>query len=278
MGVKLLFEDGNETPSSILLKHCGYGNNIYFSDGSSNLFNKLKEIYEEADNIIVFFDVPPNNKLAVKSYYNFIDIVKRELPYYKNISVIPIICIEYYICKFLRAYDYLYTKNTVVSEMVKYAVVDFRYEEILKVLPLNNKKARQTIEKVYKYIIANLELPCMRNEFKYLPNTKIRDNKKMWGAFYEKDCNCYQVTYAEGYNYRQIHCDIKCTDELRLKAERLYCLLPVFVVNDSNSVFIKEMGIRLKHVGIQDVISKMQIFFNEICDTMGEPKIYVREL
>jgi hypothetical protein len=24
MGVKLLFEDGNETPSSILLKHCGY--------------------------------------------------------------------------------------------------------------------------------------------------------------------------------------------------------------------------------------------------------------
>lgn len=44
MAVHFVFEDGNNTPSSLLLKQSHFGNNIHFSDGCSNIYAKACSI------------------------------------------------------------------------------------------------------------------------------------------------------------------------------------------------------------------------------------------
>ena len=41
MAIKFIFEDGENTPSSLLLKKSYYGDFIYFSNGVSRLLDKV---------------------------------------------------------------------------------------------------------------------------------------------------------------------------------------------------------------------------------------------
>lgn len=59
---KFIFEDGEGTPSSLLLKSSFNGENIFFSNGSGRLLTKIKELYNKEDTFYIFYDVSPNNK------------------------------------------------------------------------------------------------------------------------------------------------------------------------------------------------------------------------
>lgn len=85
MAVKLLFEDNENSPSSVLLKHSMYGDNIYFSGGSSKLLSKLEEIYEPQDIVFVMHDVSPNNRWTIKFYASFVQEIKYNQQYRNNV-------------------------------------------------------------------------------------------------------------------------------------------------------------------------------------------------
>lgn len=70
MAVKLLFEDNENTPSSILLKNSMHGDNIYFASGNSQVLNKLKSIYNDGDTVFIFLMC----HLIISGQLNFITI------------------------------------------------------------------------------------------------------------------------------------------------------------------------------------------------------------
>lgn len=129
MSVKLIFEDHDRTPSSVLLKSGLYGNHIYFSGGCSRLLDKIDEVlkYKDTEAIYVFYDVPPDNSIAVEKYYQFIDEM-ISCSDYDCVKVIPIICIEYFICKMLFQYKYFPKLNGFVDELIQCSVEKINYK------------------------------------------------------------------------------------------------------------------------------------------------------
>lgn len=70
--IKLIFEDNEQTPSSKLLKSSYNGSNIDFSNGSHisrmiSCINKYKD-----DELIIFFDLSPNNRFTYTNYERLI--------------------------------------------------------------------------------------------------------------------------------------------------------------------------------------------------------------
>lgn len=256
MAVKLLFEDNENTPSSILLKNSMHGDNIYFASGNSQVLNKLKSIYNDGDTVFIFFDVSPNNKWTIKFYNNIVQTIKGSKQY-KNIYIIPIICIEYYICKFLKEYNYIVIKNEVIKQLANAIIGDtFDYSKIpmsiLKVNKLNN-----SLEKMYKHILSNQAMKCMNN--------KNDDSYDLYGMFYKCDCRCERK-----------YCSINCTDSLEIKSERLYTSLPVFAVSSpEHREIINRLGIHISNIDINDIYKEVKQFYDDICRSMGTGTIKI---
>lgn len=264
MSVKLLFEDNEKSPSSVLLKHSMHGDNIYFSGGSSKLLDKLGEIYEPQDIIFVMHDVSPNNRWTIKFYDTFVQEIKCNQQYKDRVYTIPIVCIEYYLCKFLNEYHYLVINNSEIKELSK-AIVDepFDYSRV-PVSILNIDKLRNSLEKMYKHIIKNQAMKCMNNRFEYDKATNLRRDS-LFGIFYEKDCTC-----------EDFYCKAKVKDNISIKAERLYTSLPVFAVESKeHREVINKLGIVLKNIDMQTLQFEMQNLYNEICDSMGIHRIKI---
>ena len=94
---KILFEDASNTPSSVLLNSSVYGENIYFSEGCSKILDKCISIMNPDDTIYILYDVSPNNTNTITGYNKLKEAIRENG--LKNVYVIPIICIEYYICQ-----------------------------------------------------------------------------------------------------------------------------------------------------------------------------------
>lgn len=68
MATKILFEDSETVPVSMLLRKSYNGNNIFFSGGCNNLLSKAVKIQNPGDIIIIYYDVAPNNSKTTKGY------------------------------------------------------------------------------------------------------------------------------------------------------------------------------------------------------------------
>lgn len=259
MAVKLLFEDKETTPSSILLKHSMHGNNIYFSGGSSNLLRKLNDIYTPPDIIFVMHDVSPNNKWTIKFYDSFVQEIKSKPQDYRNVYVVPIVCMEFYICKCLYKYKYLHAKDKEIKRLIAAIVKEpFDYNKVPKSI-LSIAKLNKSLEKMYKYIVSNQAMKCIYNKFEYDDKSTMLRKESIYGIFYEKNCTC-----------EDMYCDIKCNDGLSIKSERLYTLLPVFAVDsEEHKKLLNELDIRIKNIDIATIQCNIQKFYDEICSSIN---------
>ena len=116
MSIKFLFEDNEQTPSSILLKNSYKGADIYFSNGSSLILSKVKELRKIFnDDIYIFYDLVPDNEVTVKGYTDLVRALKLN---YSNVYVLPIICIEYFICISLYKFNRLKLNCTFADELI----------------------------------------------------------------------------------------------------------------------------------------------------------------
>ena len=247
----LIFEDGENTPSSRLLKASFNGDNIYFSERCTNMKDTLDKLYNNTDRFWLFYDVPPNNEIAVNSYMSLC----QELYSYKRVCVIPIICIEYYIIRMFAEYNYANLQNDVVG-LVDNLVLDFNNSGIQEMDKIKSNKVKGSIERVYKYILDKQKLKCMLNHNKYDKLHNIIESD-ITGKFYKIDCNCK-------------FCKINCKDKLSLKAERLYTSLPIFdASNEDYKKILKDFKIYVKDVTAEEVLNKCQKIFDKLCDILN---------
>lgn len=262
MAIKFVFEDGEDTPSSILLKNTFAKNNIFFSGGCSKALNKACSIKKSGDTVYIFYDVAPNYAKTVNSYNTLIQTIRQKK--LKDIYVIPIICIEYYICAMFYKYNYLELARKDKQILIDNLITKFDWQSVISNMQLNTYEL-DSLEHMYKSILTSTKMKCQRNKFKYDKNTGLRDINSIAGVFYEKDCPC-------AFKY----CSINCGDNILLKAERLYTQLPVItVVSQAHEDFLKNMGITITKKSNSDIRKERQDFYNEICKSMCVNRINV---
>lgn len=249
--VYFIFEDNSGMPISRLLKHCTYGRYIHFAEGNWNIKNKVLSILENEDvsGVYVFVDCPPNNANAVRVYNSICMAFRCE----EMVSVFPIVCIEEVVLKMLLRY-YSIPCSGKIRNLVENTVVKFAWENVDKEYK-DDSYTGTSLEHVYKYILNNLDLKCLKNK-----------NSRDFGKFYLYDCVCDRK-YCKKLN---------CGDSIPTKAEKLYTSLPICRnLSDSTLSYWSEIGIKLDECSVQSVLEKLRIKFNIICESMGVGKIKI---
>lgn len=254
MAIKFVFEDGDNTPSSILLKSGYHGSNIYFSGGCGMLYDKACSIQEPGDIVYMFYDVSPNYQKTVDGYNEVIRIIRQDN--IKDMYVIPIICIEYHIWKMLYKYNYITmvgkNKDVFIDNLVK----DFNWQKLMSYNLNLTTYVTESLEHMYKNLFKDVR-QCQKNTFNY--RNGVRDVSSPLGRFYVVDCNC-----------NRSECKIDCTDNLLLKAERLYTELPIIAVeSEEHKEYLKNMGICCKGITLSDIRKERQEFYDKICNSMN---------
>ena len=261
MATKFVFEDGDNTPSSILLKNCFNSCNIFFSNGCSNLLDKACSIQNDSDIIYIFYDVSPNNSKTVKGYNDLIDTIKSQR--IKSMYVVPILCIEYWICQMFVRYNYMCVSKK-ADLMVEKLVIDFDWQALLNQVQLNTYES-SSLEHTYKSILNQSKMTCQMNHYKYSEDGKTKESIALNGIFYDRNCECDSK-----------FCSIDCSDTLALKAERLYTILPIFhVISDQHQKLLDEFGIDAQCPTIDELKEKCQNLYNTICNSMQLNRICV---
>lgn len=244
MAVKFVFEDRETTPSSILLKSSYNGNNIFFAGGSRFVLKKALEIKTNNDIVYILYDVSPNNLKTKNGYADLVNyIISSDID---NIYVIPIICIEYFLCRLLDKLDLLSNKEN--EDLVQNLVKIFNWDNISERHKLDNY-INSSLEHAYKYIISTTKLQCTHNAFKYKKSNLERDEKSSKGIFYEKDCNCISL------------CNSNCTYSLATKAELLYTSLPIFTITSENHLqLMKDLNTKFMELDYEKLNMNLQKF------------------
>lgn len=244
MSYYFIFEDSENTPVSQMLKHSYNGDRIYFSNSGTRLGKKIKGVRNlvgSNGNIFLgFLDVVPNNRNTVNLYNRFCDSFSD----YDNVFIIPILCIEYIVLKFLCNENILpYKENELllIEDIVKAQNWNFPKG----VLPKSDKHGG-TMERVYKHILNDHSPSC-------LINISPQDKEKSieYGKFYKEDCKCNNCTL--------------CQYTLSKKAEGIYCTLPIFDVPDETyKSILNNLDIRFKTTTIDVVLVKCKNIYKQI--------------
>lgn len=253
---KFIFEDNDSTPSSLLLKASYNGDNIIFANGgcAANILKSI-ERYKDCE-LIVFFDLPPNNEHAYRNYEKLVDIViDREY----NVHIIPILCIEYFILRFLIQCHYLPVGEKYV-ELVTDLVFDFNYSSnyVQDFVRVNSYRSA-SLEHVYKDLLITLtnKSKCMLNCIQHDKSGNIVYDSH-YGIFYTADCKCEPK-----------FCRINCSAKLQEKAEQFYTKLPIFcTVNNSHATYLNKLGIKTKEENFESLYDDVIMFFEKICSSM----------
>lgn len=230
MSVVLLFEDSDKAPSSYLLKGSGFGEHMEFSQGARKLLSKAVELRNGGNIVYAFYDLVPNNAKTISRYDDMLGWM-RDKSFYYDIYLVPIICIEYYICRYLYAHHLFVVSNS-LNSLIEHVVATFDYAGV----PEKYRRESYTgssLEHMYKYILEEHKMQCFHNHFKYSSDGKIRDCESISGIFYERDCVCERK-----------FCRVNCTEKHQVKAEKLCCELPAFFIGGSNhEKRLKELGL-----------------------------------
>jgi hypothetical protein len=249
--VHFIFEDNGNSPISKLLCRCA-NKNMHFSNGNSYLYDTIECIHEKYPNDIikVYIDVSPNRRPLVALYDSLCRMYNKS----ENIYIIPYICIEYVVLKMLYEYGYL-VSNGDLGNLVENTVTKFNWNNVPDKYK-ENDYIMASLEHTYKFILGNISLKCMWNDTK----------NYVHGLFYLQDCNCDRK-YCK---------TLDCRDSLRLKSERLYTSLPTYDAFDDEQIkYWNEHHIKYKLSGMREVYDKLQNIYDEVCESMKVPRVYV---
>lgn len=255
--IKIIFEDNINSPSSCLLKSSYNGSNIDFTCGN-NINKMIKTLNKyKGYKSIIFFDFPPNNERVYKNYEKLVDyIVSNNI---SDVHIVPIICIEYYIIKFLVDNNYLKVEDK-DKDLISNLIYDFDYsnKSVNKFISHFDYRLN-SLEHVYKDLLRLLvnKYRCMLNSNKYNSDGTLSDS--YYGSFYTKDCACDRK-----------FCRSNCSSSLSEKAERFYCTLPIFdVIDDNHKLVLESLNINFKDKDLSSLYDEIILFFSAICDSMN---------
>lgn len=243
----LLFEDNPNTPSSKLLKNSYNGKAIHFSDGNLLIRNEIQKLLEQGnENIIVYLDVNPNNESTV-GLLNTLGVIKLTNKRWKNVIIVPIVCIEFYIAKICKQCNY-FDKEQLRRPIVRYLVDDFNWDAMPETVKT------KSLEKIYKRLFETNGKcqPCL-------------NNRQGSGKFFLQDCNCTECSLSNA--------------SMSLKAEQLYTSLPVFeVAGITHEEFLRECNISHNTLSLKKLLDKQQTFYDDICVKMGKERFLINTI
>lgn len=233
-----VFEDSPDSPSSKLLMSCYNGKSIHFTNGNLLARAKINDLLNKGHtNIVLFLDVNPNNKSTV-TLYNSLRISRELEERWRNVIIVPIICIEYYIalmCKFYNYFDEMQLQRPTIQHLVGC----FEWNR------MPNFVKGKSLEKIYKRL--------------FEANDKCQAcliNHSNSGLFYLEDCKCNDCT-SNGTS-------------LLKKAEQLYTCLPAFeVIDGRHKALLQKFGISSKTIQLSEIQIKQQKFYDNICAQMN---------
>lgn len=195
--MQMMFEDNPEaTISKFLCKVYSNADSckeLYFLRGNTGLERKIDKVYLPGYRYIVYIDVAPDNYKTINAYM-------RLNMYYQNVKdiyVIPIPCIEYYI---IKAYG-----NRDVNEISQ--IFAGRHVKETDLVMKIQRGVYKSFEDYCKKVLDHCMLPCQKKD----------------GRFYTQDCLCNKPLRGKG-----------CTlASLESKAAGVIRKLPVFIMTDS---------------------------------------------
>ena len=252
MRYKYIFEDGENTPSSLLLKQCFNGKNIYFANGVSRLWQKFLEIYENIEGVtyIFYIDLVPNNDKTKDMYKKLITQIKSNK--YMNVIVIPIICIESIILNMLQDVGCL-RHSKVSMELFDYVGGVAYHDNLSSVI------SDVSLEHLYKRILSDQLLYCQRNTIK-------RSNRQS-GKFYIIDCICCSNKRCNG--------DINLS--ILEKAERLFTELPAYsIISPKHLEYLEQLGVVFIKMSLAKILALVQSNYDIISDWVQVPHMKIR--
>lgn len=119
MKVAMLFEDNEVSSLGKLLKSSYNRDNIFFSRSNTRLYKKAKNLYNNYDEILLFFDLSPNNPILVEVLENLSSsLVEREMM--DKVHIIPIICAEYIYLNSIEKFLNVAVNNLEIHNAVGY--------------------------------------------------------------------------------------------------------------------------------------------------------------
>lgn len=263
MSVELVFEDKETTPSSVLLRSSGYSTHIHFSGGARKLLDEAVKLRGDNNIVYAFYDLAPNNSKTVNRYNQYVEDIKTNKELYYNIYLVPIICIEFYICKYLLQENLISLPKEETDAL--YALLpDFDYGLVPKKFK-EWKYTADSIEHLFKHFINQHHLRCFHNRFEYNKMGSIRKLTGLSGIFYEKSCSC-DIKY----------CPFKSRLTLQEKAEGLYFLLPVFFLkDDKHKELAVSLGLTCYDIDLVELQSERQSFYDDVCESLGVVRVRI---
>lgn len=154
-------------PVSRLLQTNPYGIEVWFSCGSSNLgseisahVSRLKGKYDFE--ILAFLDYAPDNRSLDVLYSVLLDSIDSDVSDF--VHIIPVMCTEYYVLKFLEKFDYLRYQSNLVDVFKILLNKNFdRYIDLGRSLFRGMSNIPTNIENSYKLLLNSQERRCMMN-------------------------------------------------------------------------------------------------------------------
>ena len=223
--------------SKLLINNTDIGKEIMFSRGASSIHNVINNINEDA---LIYFDLVPDNEKSIEQLRIQIDCIESVFKY--RAYIIPIICIEYFVVKFINKY----VKNREIkgTDLNKLLLEnsDFDYD-LLYALNKNDL----SIEKRYKSLLYDI------TKSHCLVNKQSNEDKRYFYRYNCKDCSCYST---DCYGFELF--------DLKSKANLIYSALPAIISNSCNEEIINTFGLDFNRIKYKKVIEIVRHFYKEV--------------
>lgn len=202
----MMFEDKATSASSRLISYAYKDDEntvLVFCNGGPKVRSKLADVYREGDRYIIYLDMLPDNKMTRKEYFAIKRLIRKNN--YRDVYVLPIICMEYNVIK-------TFLKN------------ECWYESLVTFIKTEDLTQCINYENYCKKMLGQASYECIQ------PRNECNKDNLHLEMFYDEDCSC------SGCNFTGI--------TLLHKAWRLISCLPAFFRNETVDFAVHEVSLQ----------------------------------
>jgi hypothetical protein len=188
------------------------------------------------DIVLVYIDVSPDNMKTVNLYMSLVGLYAA----YTNVYIMPIVCIEYIVLKWLHLYFNYLEKETFDTKRL-----------------LDDK---DYVGLKQDYAVNSVELVCKRVLLHYSQTySSCFSNKETRGNFYKDSCPC-----------NSIRCKANVIPMLvKDKADTLYAQLPAYLCGAAFKKRLFNLGLICITDTYLKLLEKQRCFYIELANSLG---------
>lgn len=247
----VLFEDNVLLPiSKLLVNNMKIGDKFRFSGGVSGIKKELMNIDED---VLIYFDLVPDNKGTHDQLLRQIEYITLTLSH--KVYIVPIICIEYIVTKFVAKYMREKRINGQLCDSLIIGNKDFNYDNLYSI-----NKNKLNLEKRYKHLLSKFG-NCFINV-----NRQIKNKHEDECLFYKRNCAECECKVND------CACDL---DLLMLeKANLIYTMLPAFIRHSYDADIIEKYNLKINGESYINIMNNIRQFYICLCEQLNIDRNY----